>query len=199
MTRNPATIVAFLTCLLACNTIAAAATQEKALTGACASGHEKVLLVFNAGPSTVAVNPADPGAVIVRIADADSLSVEFGDRPSRRSTVVGTKKVIEFLDQVAGSNPVNLAIVGQLEGAGKETLVIEVLGASHQPEAGKAVLEGRLLEVLDAATDATLDMAALGGMAEGRSYESIDVFIDDLDSCCPPDTDCDQNWCSINP
>jgi hypothetical protein len=34
-------------------------------------------------------------------------------------------------------------------------------------------------------------------MPRNRSYDSIDVFVDDVDSCCPPDTDCDQNVCIL--
>jgi hypothetical protein len=120
------------------------------LTGICESDQDKLLLVFNAGASTLSVNPNDRSSVIVTIADADSQSVVFGDRPSRLVAVIDTQTVIDFLADVATNDPANLAIVGHLPEGTVEILVIETLDANIEPNSGYVSLEGRLLGDFDA-------------------------------------------------
>lgn len=189
MIRIPVTIVVFVGGLLACIASVAAAPQENTVQKPCESSGEKVLLAFDAGASTIAVSASDPGRVIVTITDADRETAVFGDRPSRRVGVVDTQAVIDFLGNAAKGDPANLAIVGRLKGGDKDTLILEVLAASGGANVGEVVLEGRVLEDLGAATEAS------GRMTEGRRYESVDIFVDDVvATCCPGDQGCDISF-----
>ena len=194
MRRFTATLVTFFAVMLACIATASAAPGESVSPDSCDAGH-KVLFVFNTGASTVTVDPADPSRVAVAITDADRQSIVFDDRPNRRANAIDTQRVIDFLAEAATNDPANLAIVGQLAGGGKETLVIEVLGARSQSDTAEVSLEGRVLEVLTSAPDGAIGRASTSRMAESRRYESIDVFVDDVNTCCPGDIGCTESYC----
>jgi len=193
MHRTSVTTVALFAGLLACIAIASAAPQEKT----CESGQDKVLLVFNAGASTITAPPNDRSNVSITIADTDRQSVVFGDRPSRLVAAIDTQTVIDFLADVATNDPANLAIVGHLPDGNVEILIIETLDANVEPNGGYVFLKGRLLEGFDA-PDLISNISngmTFSQLDENRSYESIDVFVDDVASCCPGDIGCDIQVC----